>query len=200
MENVALRGTAAWKAPFLTDSVGLQVIGVDTSGNSTPLYNLNLGNQDYDISSINAVQYPYLQLKLSAEDSIHVTPYQLKYWRLNYVPVPEGALAPNLYFKGQDSLVLGQILSFAVAFKNVSISAFDSMRINISIIDHNNVTHLLQLPRKRPLISGDTLIVSYDIDTKSYPGLNTIYLDVNPNNDQPEEYHFNNFAVSRLSM
>ncbi len=176
-----------------TDSVGLQVIGVDTSGNSTPLYNLNLGNQDYDISSINTALYPYLQLKLTALDSINETPYQLKYWRLNYVPVPEGAVAPNLFFQCQDTVALGQQVQFAVAFKNISISAFDSMAINISIIDHNNVTHLVQLPKKRPIISGDTLIVSYQIDTKAYPGLNTIYLEVNPNNAQPEQYHFNNF-------
>ena len=67
------------------------------------------------------------------------------------------------------------------------------MRINLSIIDKNNITHVLQLPRKKPLISGDTLKIVYEIDTKDYPGLNTLFLDVNPNNDQPEEYHFNNF-------
>jgi hypothetical protein len=176
-----------------TDTVGLQVIGVDTLGNTTPLYNLGLANQDFDISAINAASYPYIQLKLTTLDSINLTPYQLKYWRLNYVPVPEGALAPNLFFKSQDTLSPGQNLQFGVAFKNISISAFDSMRINISIIDHNNVTHLLQLPKKRPLISGDTLMLLYSIDTKAYPGLNTLYLDVNPNNDQPEQYHFNNF-------
>jgi hypothetical protein len=176
-----------------TDSVGLQVIGVDTAGNTTPLLNLNIGNQDYDISSINASQYPYLQLKLTASDTIHLTPYQLKYWRLTYLPVPEGALAPNLFYKTQDTVALGQPLQFAVAFKNISISAFDSMAINISIIDHNNVTHLVHLPKGKPLISGDTLIVNYFIDTKTYTGANTIFLEVNPNNSQPEEYHFNNF-------
>ena len=176
-----------------TDSVGVTVIGVDTAGVSTPIYNLNLSNQDYDISAINAKQYPYLQLKMRAGDTTHATPYQLQYWRINYVPVPEGAIAPNIYLSVKDTLELGEKLDFGIAFKNVSISAFDSMRINFSIVDKNNITHIIQLPRKKPLVSGDTLKIFYEIDTKDYPGLNTLFLDVNPNNDQPEQYHFNNF-------
>jgi len=176
-----------------TDSVGLQVIGIDTLGNANPLYNLNLANQDFDISAISAVQYPYVQLKLTAIDSVHATPYQLQYWRLNYDPVPEGAIAPNLFFVSKDTVSQGQQFQFGIAFKNVSITAFDSMTVSMSIIDHNNVTHVIPLPKRKPLISGDTLMITYTIDTKAYPGLNTIYLNVNPHT-QPEEYFFNNFV------
>jgi hypothetical protein len=176
-----------------TDSVNIQIIGIDTLGNSTSLFTVGLANQDYDISSVSAVQYPYLQLAMTAKDNVHTTPYQLRYWRLNYIPVPEGALAPNLYLSSKDTLQLGEPLQFAVAFKNISAVAFDSMRINMTVLDKNNVTHTLQLPRKKPILSGDTLIVAYELDTKNYPGLNTIFVDVNPNNDQPEQFHFNNF-------
>jgi len=175
------------------DSVGIQVIGIDTSGLQTPIYNLTYGNEDYDISAISATQYPYLKLKMTAVDTVYATPYQLRYWRLNYLPVPEGALAPNIFISTRDSLEFGEKLEFGIAFKNVSVSAFDSMRINLTIVDKNNITHVLQIPRKKPLISGDTLKITYEIDTKDYPGLNTIFLDVNPANDQPEQYHFNNF-------
>ncbi|HLK31327.1 MAG TPA: hypothetical protein VKT28_22295, partial [Puia sp.] len=181
-----------------TDSVNIQLIGIDTSGNATPLYTVGLSVQDYDISSINPVQYPYLQLQMTARDDVNLTPYQLQYWRINYEPIPEGALAPNLYFTSKDTLQPGEPLQFAVAFKNISASAFDSMRVNMTILDHNNVTHVIQLPRKKPLISGDTLIVSYQLDTKNYPGLNTLFLDVNPNNDQPEQFHFNNFMYKNF--
>ena len=176
-----------------TDSVNVQVIGLDTLGNATPLYTVGLGNQDYDISAINAAQYPYLQLQMTARDNTNATPYQLKYWRVNYVPIPEGAIAPNVYFISKDTLQMGEKLEFAVAFKNISSTAFDSLRVLMTILDHNNVTHVLQLPRKKPLVSGDTLIVAYELDTKNYPGLNTLYVDVNPNNDQPEQFTFNNF-------
>ncbi len=181
-----------------TDSVNIQIIGVDTLGNTTPLNTIGLTNPDYDISSISATQFPYLQLMMTTKDHVHVTPWQLQYWRLNYLPVPEGALAPNIYFTSKDTLALGEKLEFGVAFKNISAAAFDSMRINMTILDHNNVTHVIQLPRKRPIISGDTLIVSYEIETQNYPGLNTIFVDVNPANDQPEQFHFNNFMYKNF--
>ena len=181
-----------------TDTVGLAVIGVDTLNNQTQLYNLNLTNQDFDISSINAKQYPYLELQLTALDTVHATPYQLQYWRLNYSPVPEGALAPNVYLSAPDTVQLGQTLEFGIAFKNISVTAFDSMRINLTITDRNNVTHVIPMSRRRPIISGDTLKIVYDINTSNYQGLNTIFLDVNPANDQPEQYHFNNFLYKNF--
>ncbi len=176
-----------------TDSVSMQVIGIDTLGNSNSLYTLNLSNQDYDISAINAKQYPYVQLKMTAADTVYATPYQLQYWRLNYDPVPEGAIAPNLYFTSKDTLTQGQQFQFGIAFKNVSITAFDSMQLSLTIIDQNNVSHSIPMPKRKPLISGDTLMINYQIDTKAYPGLNTIYVYVNPRL-QPEQYFFNNFA------
>lgn len=176
------------------DTASLQLIGLDSAGgNPTPLFSVGLNNQDYDISSINAKQYPFLQLKMSTSDTVTGTPYQLKYWRLNYVPSPEGALAPNIYLVTKDTLEIGEAMNFGIAFKNVSPYAFDSVLLRLNIIDRNNVTHTMVLPRKKPLISGDTLTVNYQLDTKSYPGANTLYLDINPDNDQPEQYHFNNF-------
>jgi hypothetical protein len=132
-----------------TDSVNLVIIGLDTLGNATPLRTVGLSNQDYDISSINAAQYPYLQLQMTAKDNVNVTPYQLQYWRVNYIPLPEGAIAPSLYFTSKDTLQLGEKLEFAVAFKNVSTTAFDSLNVYMTVLDHNNVTHVITLPKKK---------------------------------------------------
>ena len=52
---------------------------------------------------------------------------------------------------------------------------------------------MLPLQRQKPLVSGDTIMLKYDIDTKTYTGANTLLVDFNPDNDQPEQYHFNNF-------
>ncbi|HEV3413327.1 MAG TPA: C25 family cysteine peptidase, partial [Puia sp.] len=176
-----------------TDTVGVQVIGIDTLGNFTPLYNMPRAVQDLDVSAINAKQYPYLQLKMTTLDTVHAVPYQLSYWRTNYVPVPEGALAPNLVLKSQDTVQLGQNMEFEIAFKNVSPYAFDSMKIQFYILDRNNVMHNIVMPRRRPLVSGDTLIFDYILNTTTYPGANTLYLMFNPANDQPEQFLFNNF-------
>jgi hypothetical protein len=181
------------------DSTILQLVGIDTLGNaSPPMYVMGIQNQDIDISSINAKQYPFVQLKMTLRDTVKGTPYQLKYWRVTYDPAPEGALAPNVYLKVKDTLQLGEVQNFGIAFKNVSPIPFDSILIKLNIIDRNNVTHVIPIPRGKALVSGDTLSVNYQMDTKSYPGANTIFLDVNPNNNQPEQYHFNNFLYKTM--
>jgi hypothetical protein len=185
------RGTSL--EPNSPDNPTVQIIGVDTSGNATTLFNVDKTQQDVNISSVDAKKYPYIQLKMRNADSLFFTPYQLSYWRLNYVTPPEGALTPSMYFTSKDTLEQGEILHFGIAFKNISFPAFDSVKVKLTIIDNNNVTHVLSVPRQKPLVNGDTITLKYDIDTKNYPGLNTIFVSFNPDNDQPEQSLFNNF-------
>ena len=93
----------------------------------------------------------------------------------------------------KDTVDQGEPINFKLAFKNISPTAFDStMKINITITDKDNQIHVLPVPRGKKLIAGDTLVVSYTLDTKLLPGNNTLFVDVNPNNDQVEQFHFNN--------
>ena len=176
-----------------TDNATVDIIGVDTFNTETNLFTVDVYNQDFDISSINPIQFPFLKLRMKNQDSVKLTPFQLRYWSLDYDQVPEGALAPNLTFKTKDTLEVGEKLDFRIAFKNLSESNFDSLRINFIIIDKNNMPHTIELPRKKPLVSGDTLVLQYEIDTKDFPEMNTLFVDFNPDNDQIEQYHYNNF-------
>ncbi len=191
-------GKVHWRGHDLvhpyTDSTYLQVIGIDTLGNKSVLYSLPWASQDFDISAVSAVQYPLLQLNMVTRDSKHGRPFQLRYWRLETTPAPEGAIAPNLLLKGLDTLSIGQPMDFAMAFKNVSPFPFDSLSILMNVVDQSNVTHSFVLPKRKPLVSGDTVAFEYVFDTKTYTGANTIYLNFNPNKAQPEQYVFNNFV------
>lgn len=189
-----------WKGKDLSgdpgnDKAELRLLGSGYDANIEPtlLMTLDKSQTDVDLSSINSKQYPYLQLQLRNADSITFTPFQLKYWMLDAKQVPEGAVAPKLYYTAKDTLDQGEIFNFGIAFKNISVTAFDSMKINMVILDSRNVTHTIQLPRAKPLISGDTIKVNYQFDTKDYPGLNTLFIEFNPDNDQPEVQHSNNF-------
>jgi hypothetical protein len=188
-----------WRGSTIDATAGdmptIDVIGINSAGVETTLMSgLNPSQQDVDISSINATQYPYLKLRMRNLDSINLTPYQLRYWRLTYVPVPEGALAPNVFFQFRDTLDAGEPLDFKVAFKNISDANFDSLKVKFIVTDKNNVQHVIIPSSKfKPLISGDTLHVRNPTTTTGLSGLNTFFLDVNPDNDQPEQFHFNNF-------
>lgn len=175
------------------DSVTVQLIGVDNNNNETLLRTLLPSDADVDISSIDAKAYPNLKFRMYTKDTVSITPYQLKYWRVNYDPVPEGAIATNLYFKFKDTLDIGEKLPLAVAFKNISQTKFDSILVKMTVTDKDNVAHVITLPRTKALIAGDTVTLKYDVDTKDFAGNNTMYVNFNPDFDQPEQYLYNNF-------
>ena len=186
----------------LTSSFNMYVIGVDTLGNQTPLLSFNNTVQDVDISSINATQYPYIQLMQRNVDSINQSPYQLRYWRVLADLVPEGAMAPNIKYVFADSanktaidtFQAGELIKLAIAFKNISDTTFrDSISVQAQILDNSNNVNILPVSKLKKLVSGDTAVVYLTINTANFVGNNTLYLNVNPNNSQPEQYHFNNF-------
>lgn len=175
------------------DNPQVEVYGINNNNAETLLYTLDKDTRNFDVSAVVAKQFPYMRLRLRNADSIDLTPFQLKYWHIRYTPVPEGAVAPNLGFSTKDTVEVGEPLSVAVAFKNISKPAFDSIVVKVQITDRNNVTRTLTVPKQKPLVSGDTAMVRVNIDTKDFLDNNTLYLDVNPDNAQPEQYHFNNF-------
>ena len=175
-----------------TDSVSIEVYGVQTNGNTDLLAKVRPAI-DTSLSWINAVTYPYLKLKMQNSDSAKGTAHQLNYWRINATFLPEGAVAPNILFSMKDTVDQGEMIDFKLAFKNISLANFDSlMKINFVITDRNNQLNPVNIPKGKILVTGDTLVISYKINTKNFPGLNTLFVDVNPNNDQSEQYHFNN--------
>ncbi len=175
-----------------TDSVNVEVWGVKTDGSSDLLATVAPA-QDTSLSFVNPTVYPYLKLVMLNSDKENVTPNQLRYLRVNAVMVPEGAVAPDLLFTMKDTVDQGEHIDFALAFKNISQTAFDSLlKVKFTIIDRNNNAHLIDIPKRKALVAGDTLVVTYPIDTRDYPGNNTLAIDFNPDNDQPEQYHYNN--------
>ncbi len=183
------------------DNAIVSVIGVTASGVQQVLYNLTAAQQDVDISSVSAATYPYIRLQLRNADSLHFTPYQLRYWRILYDPVPEGGLTANVAYSYKDTLQPGETLNGAIAFKNISDAAFsDSIKVNLVLYTKTNTATAIPVdpsPLKK-LAPGDTTVLHFSINSKDYPGLNTLYLDVNPNNAQPEQTHINNFMYKSL--
>ena len=193
------RGAALESIPG--DIPTVDVIGVSNTGVEATLFtNISATQQDFNLSTINAVQYPYLKLKMKNLDKINLTPYQLRYWRLIGDMVPEGAIAPNINYTFKDTLDAGENLNFAIAFKNISDVAFaDSIQVKMQLFDVNNIANNIVIAKlKKPLNPNDTVTLRTIIDTKNFIGNNTLLVDINPNNAQPEQYHFNNFVYKNF--
>ncbi|WP_300601180.1 C25 family cysteine peptidase [Niabella sp.] len=183
-----------------SDQLSFDVYGINNTGAEVPLKTINgiTAGKTADISDIDALQYPRIRLKASMADTANYTPYQLKFLRLLYTPVPEGAIAPNLYLNVKDTLEIGEPLNFAVAFKNISSSKFDSIAVKLSIRDKNNIETIIPVPNQKALLAGDTIKLSVPLSTKNYRGTNTLFVDFNPGPLQPEQYPFNNFLYKNF--
>ena len=175
------------------DNPSVDVIGVTGSNTESVIFTMDKATHQMDISAIDASVYPYIKLRMRNSDSISLTPYQLKYWRLFYDPVPEGAIAPNLYLISKDTLEMGETFKFGIAFKNVSKTPFDSLGIKVTILDKDNVLHVIPIPRLKPLPAEDSVKMYFELDTKLYPGINTLFVSFNPALEQREQHEFNNF-------
>jgi len=139
-------------------------------------------------------------LRMHTKDALTFNPYRLQNWSVESAPVAEGVMAANLGVNIPDSInfhhnihVAFDTLKGYVVFKNISTAFFDPLKIKLILFDKNNNAYNFLLPRTRALPSGDTLHVSFLIDVTDLPeGKYNLYLEVNPDKDQPEQYHYNN--------
>ncbi len=195
--------SAHWRKESLetpdTDVVWLNILGIKKSGDVDTLFkNLQYTENDIDLTgkNINAEEYPYLQLMVNMQDDDNRTPAQMKRWQVIYDPVPETALNPSLHFVfNSETIPEGKELVFSTAIQNISNYDMDSLLIKYYVMDQARNVHPIAYPRQRPHPSGDVLIDTVKFNTRGFTGNNTFWIDVNPNNDQLEQYHFNNIGV-----
>ena len=195
-QEVHWRGTSS-ETPS-SDQQTVTVIGVDANGVETNIMTLAQNQLDQNISGINATQYPYLKLKLITTDTATATPWQLDYWRLNYEPVPEGAVAPNLMLNIKDTFLYNEAVGIQFAFKNLSNANFDSLSLKVVLIDSNNVTFTYILPKQNVLVNGDVLQISELLPITNREGNYSMFISVNPDYEQPEQFLFNNSIFKNI--
>ena len=181
-----------------TDVVSLDIFGMQPGGEPVMLYQTLPAsvNDIYSLNdSIDAAQYPILQLKVNMFDDVNRTPAQMKRWQVLYQGIPEAALDPGKHFVFvADTLQEGQDLLFSTAITNISSYDMDSLLVRYWIVDQNRQPHYINYPRQAPLLAGQSLIDTVRFSTRGLVGNNTFWIEVNPDNDQLEQYHFNNIG------
>src|SRR5690606_27967218 len=120
------------------------------------------------------------------------TPPQLKYWRVLADPIPEAALSPNLHYSIIDTVDTTQV--FSMAFKNLTPLGMDSILVNYMIVDESNTYTQLISTKYKPLQASDSIHLDLSFTVPSTFGNYYLFVDANPFNNQPEQYHPNNIA------
>lgn len=177
------------------DQDSLYVYGI-TAANQEVLL---ISTQNNDLLNLETIipagQYPYIRLKQFSRDPVSQTPSQLYYWRVLYDQVPEGAVNPSAAFDVTNNAAVGESFRLRMAFENLTDLPMDSVLVKFTLVDASLTPHVVTL-RYDTLGGNDTLLMQWDylLNGIAFEGLNKVTAEVNPNNDQPEQYHFNNFA------
>lgn len=174
------------------DSVYVKAIGITASNTETTLFNTT--NTDTSIAGISAGTYPTMRLEWYSKDTAHHTTRNLNYWRVHYEPIPEAALNPNMLLSFKDTLGEGENGELSIAIEELAGRPMDSMLVKYRVIDANGVAHDLHNVRYKNLMGNDTLQARLSFDASPYPGDNFLFIEANPDNDQPEQYHPNNLG------
>ncbi len=175
----------------LNEKGWLNVIGVKENGQEKTLDSLLTQNKS--LSNISTNDYPYLKIKQFNQDSFALTSAQLDYWRVSYIGLPDAAISvSNESFPKVTKIPQGEKLKIAYQIKNTSSVAMDSILVKYTIIDSNNKTidtkkRLAKLPVNG--IINDNFEWTIGL---SFSGKMTVIIEINPDQDQPELYTFNN--------
>jgi len=180
------------------DEIKYKVYGLQQDFSEALLYSSSSKSKDTSISFINAKTYPFLRVEQENKDTVNHTPWQQRYLQVKYDPVPEGALTMASVIPLRDTLEVGEPMKFRMAFKNISPAAFDSVRLYMTSTDPANNTKVIFDGNKKPIFSEDTILIDQTIDTKNLVGDNSVYINFNPNNAQPEQYLFNNYLNKNI--
>ncbi len=184
--------------PNAADDIKYKVYGLKQNFSETLLYLSNSKIKDTSIAFINPKTYPYLRIEQENKDTVNNTPWQQLYLQVKYDPVPEGALTMASTIPMKDTLEVGEPMKFKMAFKNISPTKFDSVRLYMTSTDPSNTTKVIFDGNKKPIVAGDTIMIDQTIDTKNLVGDNAVYINFNPNNAQPEQYLFNNYLNKNI--
>ena len=145
--------------------------------------------------NINANEYQYIKLESFKSDPVDKSSPQLDYWRIYYKPMPEAALAPYLsYSFMNDTLQEGELLSMKVGIENINKIGMDSLLIHFTVSNAQNKEEHFQ-KKISSLGAYEKGEINFTYPTQGKVGLNQLVIEMNPNNDQPEVLHTNNFFI-----
>lgn len=180
----------AGKEPNNADKYTIGLKGLRLDGSDTTLVK-EIPQFPFDISWIDASQFPYLRLSATFIDSVNNTPAILKRWTVTYDAVPEGVINTSIfpaeeYKRGK--IQEGDSLQFRFAFTNISDRPFrDSLKVAFQL-------NGAELPPQylRTLLPDSTARFALPrFSTLGRGGQNHLLAFVNPR-IQPEEYYENN--------
>jgi hypothetical protein len=147
---------------------------------------------EYDLTSISAMEYPYLRVEFLTTDEINLTPAAWRNWIVEFISPAEGLL---LYAGAEDfqRVEEGEAWNTTFGFRNISDKSFTGMLpVMLEIVNTQTQARETQTFEIEPPLPGATTSFEVTSTTIDKAGNNTVNVTVN-NNVLPECYYENNF-------
>ena len=173
------------------DDVIFEVRGRQSNGTEVVLATLN-DIDELDMSAIDAEQYPFVRLFVSARDRVSATPPQFKNWFVSYQGVPEGVL--TLQNDKNERIELQDGEPFEAAFRFSNISSYDfkgALNVRYKLTNQTTGEESFATSQIAAVAAGQSVDFTVPIETQGKLGLNDFEIFVNPG-DEIEQYYSNN--------
>jgi len=172
------------------DTYTINVFGVDQDGVTTsfPAFERSRA-ETIDVSTIDPLIYPEIELEFSFSDEIDLTPPQLNLWQVNYAEPPEGIIISEN--KSVSSVQEGEEIARELAFYNYSKLDFtDSLDVEMRLINQNTGNTQIESIQIAAPLADDSVHFSTSFSSLSYSGMNSLVMNIKANEN--EAYDFNN--------
>lgn len=173
-----------------SDVINYSIIGINPTGTENILQSST--STTFDLSSIDANQYPYIKIKNVVSDVTNQTFPDFKFWRVNYQPLSELTFNPE--FKdiyNAISIDEGDTARWELGISNLSNYESDPVNIIAKIIkaDKNIISKNIGLVPK--LAANTSTTIKFKKETLGFGGKNLIQLEFEKSNTI-DLYAFNN--------
>ncbi len=195
----SLAGNMASTAP--TSNIVVDVLGFHKRDKTWEQIQSDLSlSEPVALSHINANLYPKLKLRAKLTDAQGFDSPYLKNWRVSYDPVPDIAIADDVVTVSRDSVPEGSVISITAEVHNVGYVTADSIPIRFDFRDpaagrKKIVTNVIDR-----LESGANKTTSFSWNTAGHPGLNQLYLEIDPDDSLNELSEANNLYSTQVQV
>ena len=172
----------------VNDNFTLDVLGVDPNGVTTTL-DSRARAETVDVSSIDPILFPQIELSFSFDDETDQTPPQLNFWQLNYTYPPEGFVVPE--DKEPVSIQEGEEINRQFSFINISeVNFTDSLTVMATMVNQTTGSVAESSFQISPTSAGDSTEFAVAFPSFGQDGSNSLIVEVMPNEN--EVYAANN--------
>lgn len=176
-----------------SDSSSIAIYGIRRNGKKEWIRSVEK-NYNVNLTNIDPVQFPYLELSYMGKDKTNKTIPQLKKWQVLYKALPDVSFYTTTQsLQLPDTIAAGEDLIMPYKIANLSSSRMEEILVKYTLTSETNKKTFYSM-RTVGLESFGTADVRHVIFTDGLTGKYEVEVELNAGQEQGESEYCNNFA------